>query len=128
MRFLKLSILCIMILFLSGWEACDEEPYIIPYEEGVADKREIQILITTLTFNIKSDEPLSIYRIERSFSPFYRASDDPATQQMVEKGLIPKDYIDISPTFIKFFQGYKDYASIFIISLEGITFQNYSLV
>ncbi|PIP40649.1 hypothetical protein CO110_06030 [Candidatus Desantisbacteria bacterium CG_4_9_14_3_um_filter_40_11] len=108
MRFIRYSILVTILLTCVGWESCSEAPYIIPYEEGAADKKEIQEILLILAKSIESDEPISIYRIEGCFLPFYEASKDELTQNVIKKELIPNDYLDISSTYFNFFKKYKD--------------------
>lgn len=101
---INLFITVILILPLG----CSEKPYTIPYEPGVATEKEIENLLNIFMSSIESDENLSIYQIESCFAQYYEASADTATQEIVKLGLIPSDYLDISPTYVKLFRDYED--------------------
>lgn len=96
------------VLFLIFFIGCGEKPYTIPYEVGAADKSEIMVMLEVLSQSIESDEPISIYRIESGVSPYYQASDDSLTKELIDLELIPEDYLDILPTYTRFFQRYKN--------------------
>lgn len=108
MRFIRYSILAMILFTCVGWESCSETTYIIPYEEGASDKKEIQEILFILAKSIESDKPISIYKIQECFSPFYEVSTDELTQTLAKKELIPNDYLDISFTYFNFFKRYTD--------------------
>lgn len=95
-------------MLLTFFIGCGEKPYTVPYETGAADKNEITVILEVLSQSIESDEPISIYRIEGGISPYYQVSDDSLTKELVDLELIPEDYLDILPTYTRFFQRYKN--------------------
>lgn len=101
----KVILIILSLIFFIG---CGEKPYTVPYETGAADKNEITVMLEVLSQSIESDEPISIYRIEGEISPYYQASDDSLTKELVDLELIPEDYLDILPTYTRFFQRYKN--------------------
>lgn len=101
----KFVLIAMLLIFFIG---CGEKPYTVPYETGAADKNEITVMLEVLSQSIESDEPISIYRIEGGISPYYQVSDDSLTKELVDLELIPEDYLDILPTYTRFFQRYKN--------------------
>jgi hypothetical protein len=106
----KLSLLFFLLCLFKI--SCEETEYIIPFtpEESEEEiyQEEIELILGTLEKAIESDKPLAIYNIERCFSQLYEASSDEATKELVDQGLLPRNYLDILPTFSEFFKNYKD--------------------